>query len=158
ERKTGKVEPKKSQTVEKLDAQIDKLASRIKETKLMMVDKDEGKTTALGTSKINYIDPRISAAWCLKHNVPTEKIFNKSLRDKFKWALDVVDADWVSLICSHFLMPCPRLTLDLTYCTTNRNSKLPFPTGFDKNNIEFGLGFNASYTNYFGVIIVRISG
>ena len=29
-----------------------------------MVDKDEGKTTALSTSKINYIDPRISVAWC----------------------------------------------------------------------------------------------
>ncbi|CAG8551065.1 5402_t:CDS:10 [Diversispora eburnea] len=94
ERKIAKIQPKKGQTIEKLEAQIEKLDARIKETKLMMVDKDENKTTALGTSKINYIDPRISAAWCLKYNVPTEKIFNKSLRDKFKWAFDVVNKEW----------------------------------------------------------------
>jgi len=28
-----------------------------------MTDKDENKATALGTSKINYLDPRISVAW-----------------------------------------------------------------------------------------------
>jgi DNA topoisomerase-1 len=47
----------------------------------------------LGTSKINYIDPRISAAWCEKYDVPLDKIFTKTLRDKFKWAM-TVDADW----------------------------------------------------------------
>jgi DNA topoisomerase-1 len=55
---------------------------------------DENKQTALGTSKINYIDPRISASWCDKHNVPLEKIFNRSLREKFKWAMDA-DKDYV---------------------------------------------------------------
>jgi DNA topoisomerase-1 len=58
--------------------------------------KDENKTTALSTSKINYIDPRISAVWCFRHNVPIDKIFNKSLRVKFQWAIDV-DPDWVWL-------------------------------------------------------------
>jgi DNA topoisomerase-1 len=55
--------------------------------------KDENKTTALGTSKINYIDPRISAAWCKKFDVPIEKIFAKTLREKFKWAMDM-EPDW----------------------------------------------------------------
>lgn len=63
--------------------------NRISSYKLQKVEKDENKTTALGTSKINYIDPRISAAWCYKYDVPIEKIFNKTLRDKFQWALDV---------------------------------------------------------------------
>ncbi|KAF0437095.1 DNA topoisomerase 1 [Gigaspora margarita] len=94
ERISGRVEPKKGLTVEKADERIQNLTAKIKETKLLKDDKESNKTTALGTSKINYIDPRISAAWCLKYKVPFEKIFNKSLRDKFKWAMDVVDADW----------------------------------------------------------------
>ncbi|CAG8562241.1 6817_t:CDS:10 [Rhizophagus irregularis] len=93
ERKTGKMEVKKSQTVEKVEAQIEKVNERIKVVNLTKVEKEENKTTALGTSKINYIDPRISAAWCYKHDVPIDKIFNKSLRDKFKWAMEV-DKNW----------------------------------------------------------------
>ncbi|CAH1761577.1 5208_t:CDS:2 [Entrophospora sp. SA101] len=46
------------------------------------------------TSKIHYIDPRISFAWSKKYEVPITKIFNKNLRKKFGWALDV-NADWV---------------------------------------------------------------
>ena len=47
----------------------------------------------MGTSKINYIDPRITSAWCNKHSVPIEKMFTKTLRDKFKWAMES-EADW----------------------------------------------------------------
>ncbi|KAI9334492.1 hypothetical protein DFJ73DRAFT_36747 [Zopfochytrium polystomum] len=81
-------------TVEKLTKKYSDLCKRIETTRLQMIDKDENKTTALSTSKINYIDPRISAAWCKKHGVEIDKIFNRSLREKFKWALEV-DADWV---------------------------------------------------------------
>ncbi|KAG0059711.1 DNA topoisomerase 1 [Linnemannia elongata] len=93
ERKTGVVPPTRGATVEKCNAQILKLDERIAATRLTLTDKEENKQTALGTSKINYIDPRISAAWCEKHNVPLDKIFTKTLRDKFKWAM-TVDADW----------------------------------------------------------------
>ncbi|OUM66749.1 hypothetical protein PIROE2DRAFT_66041 [Piromyces sp. E2] len=80
---------KRQPTMERLEKQYDTLTKRIKAQQLLLIDKDENKTTALGTSKINYIDPRISAAWCYKYNVPIEKIFNKSLRNKFKWAVEV---------------------------------------------------------------------
>ncbi|KAF9586182.1 DNA topoisomerase 1 [Lunasporangiospora selenospora] len=93
ERKTGNVPGGKGASVEKCDAQLLKLDDRIAATRAAMVDKEENKQTALGTSKINYIDPRISAAWCQKHKVPLEKIFTKTLRDKFKWAM-TVDDDW----------------------------------------------------------------
>ncbi|KAF8975518.1 DNA topoisomerase 1 [Entomortierella lignicola] len=93
ERKSGVVPGGKGATVEKCDAQLLKLDERIAATRTAMVDKEENKQTALGTSKINYIDPRISAAWCKKYDVPLEKIFTKTLRDKFKWAM-TVDADW----------------------------------------------------------------
>ncbi|CAA0396604.1 unnamed protein product [Arabidopsis thaliana] len=54
-----------------------------------MQTKEDLKTVALGTSKINYMDPRITVAWCKRHEAPIEKIFNKSLLEKFAWAMDV---------------------------------------------------------------------
>lgn len=32
---------------------------------------DDTKTVSLGTSKVNYIDPRIVTAWCKRYEVPT---------------------------------------------------------------------------------------
>lgn len=55
--------------------------------------KVELKNISLGTSKINYIDPRISVAFMKKYKLPLDKVFNKTLQEKFKWAMDV-DADW----------------------------------------------------------------
>ncbi|KAJ2474230.1 DNA topoisomerase 1, partial [Coemansia sp. RSA 2131] len=95
--KRGSYEPEvpvaKNATTDKILEKIEKLVQRINNIKVDMVDKDENKTTALSTSKVNYIDPRISIAWCKKHNVPMEKIFNKTLREKFTWALGV-DSTW----------------------------------------------------------------
>jgi len=39
-----------------------------------MHTKEDLKTVALGTSKINYLDPRITVAWCKRHEVPIEKV------------------------------------------------------------------------------------
>ena len=61
--------------------QLDKL-------KLQKKVKEDLKTVALGTSKINYLDPRISIAWCKREEVPVEKVFNKSLLGKFAWAME----------------------------------------------------------------------
>jgi DNA topoisomerase-1 len=79
--------------MERLEKQFESLKGKIQQAKLTRTDKDENKTTALGTSKINYIDPRITAAWCKKYEVPVEKMFPKTLREKFRWAMDV-DEDW----------------------------------------------------------------
>ncbi len=43
--------------------------------------------------KINYMDPRISVAWCKRNEVPIEKIFSKTLTGKFNWAM-AVPPDW----------------------------------------------------------------
>merc|ERR1719317_523370 len=51
--------------------------------------KIENKEVALGTSKINYMDPRISVAFCKRMELPIEKVFNKALLDKFPWAMAV---------------------------------------------------------------------
>lgn len=54
--------------------------------------KEETKNIALGTSRENYIDPRITIAFMKKHNIPVEKIFSTKLQQKFKWAFDVDDS------------------------------------------------------------------
>ncbi|KAJ7529666.1 hypothetical protein O6H91_15G061100 [Diphasiastrum complanatum] len=80
---------KRNQTPEALQKKIDQTDQKIEKMKLDMRIKDDLKTVALGTSKINYMDPRITVAWCKRHEVPIEKIFNKSLLAKFSWAMDV---------------------------------------------------------------------
>ncbi|KAI9359527.1 hypothetical protein BD770DRAFT_409764 [Pilaira anomala] len=93
EAKLAKIEPKANMTVEKLIASIQKVDERIYATKNQATDKEENKEVALGTSKLNYIDPRITVAWCRKYNVPLEKVFSKTLMDKFRWAQKIPD-DW----------------------------------------------------------------
>lgn len=89
ERKTGRVEPKNNTTVDKLLTSIEKIDERIKATKIQATDKEENKEIALSTSKMNYIDPRITFAWAKKYDVPTEKVFSKTLVEKFRWAQQV---------------------------------------------------------------------
>lgn len=109
---------KKKKAVERLKEQLNKL--EIQET-----DREENKTIALGTSKLNYLDPRISVAWyvwavsflhflpflpfflrfdcfefcisfrCKKNDVPIEKVYNKTQRDKFRWAIDMAGPEYV---------------------------------------------------------------
>ncbi|KAJ4002080.1 DNA topoisomerase I [Lentinula boryana] len=93
ERGKDAVAVKGNKTTEKLMESIDKLTERIKSFKLQMVDRDEGKEVALGTSKINYLDPRITASWCKIHDVPIERLFSKTLQVKFPWAMEV-DTEW----------------------------------------------------------------
>ncbi|KAK9510729.1 hypothetical protein O3M35_005458 [Rhynocoris fuscipes] len=82
------VADKKKNALERLKQQLTKL--EVQET-----DREENKTIALGTSKLNYLDPRISVAWCKKYNVPIDKIYNKTQRDKFRWAIDMAGPDYV---------------------------------------------------------------
>ncbi|TGZ79583.1 hypothetical protein EX30DRAFT_79037 [Ascodesmis nigricans] len=92
ENKTGKVEPKtRSCSIEKIEEQIKKMDEKIKKAEMENHVKDENKTIALGTSKLNYIDPRLTVMFCNKHNVPLDKFFPKTMRDKFKWAIESAD-------------------------------------------------------------------
>ena len=51
------------------------------------------KNVSLGTSKMNYIDPRIIFAFINKFNIPPEKLFTSSLLTRFEWASSV-DKDY----------------------------------------------------------------
>ncbi|XP_038828889.1 DNA topoisomerase 1-like isoform X2 [Salvelinus namaycush] len=80
--------------VEKTESVVKRLEEQLKKLQLQMTDREENKVIALGTSKLNYLDPRISVAWCRKFNVPIEKIYNKTQRDKFAWAIDMTEEDF----------------------------------------------------------------
>ncbi|KAH0518780.1 DNA topoisomerase I, mitochondrial [Microtus ochrogaster] len=57
-------------------------------------DKEENKQVALGTAKLNYLDPRISIAWCKRFGVPIEKIYSKTQRERFAWAFERADENF----------------------------------------------------------------
>ncbi|EHY59729.1 DNA topoisomerase 1 [Exophiala dermatitidis] len=95
ENKTKKVEAEgKSPSIEKLEENIKKFDARIATMSVQAEDKENNKEVALGTSKINYIDPRLTVVFCKKFNVPIEKLFSKTLREKFEWAIKSVDENW----------------------------------------------------------------
>ncbi|XP_017115033.1 DNA topoisomerase 1 isoform X2 [Drosophila elegans] len=90
--KRGSVKEKVN--ADKKGKQLERLKDQLKKLELQETDRDENKTIALGTSKLNYLDPRISVAWCKKHGVPIEKIFNKTQRTKFLWAVHMADENY----------------------------------------------------------------
>ncbi|NXU79242.1 TOP1M topoisomerase, partial [Oreotrochilus melanogaster] len=80
--------------VEKKKKLLMRLKEQLARLNVQATDKEENKQIALGTSKLNYLDPRISIAWCKKFGVPIEKIYNKTQREKFAWAIDMADEDF----------------------------------------------------------------
>ncbi|KAG7715276.1 hypothetical protein KL949_004190 [Ogataea haglerorum] len=92
--KSRKYEIKSTQTVEKLQQQVEKIETRIKNTSLQLKDKEDNSQVALNTSKINYIDPRLTVMFSKKFEVPIEKLFTKTLREKFAWAIESADENW----------------------------------------------------------------
>ncbi|GAA5931368.1 hypothetical protein JCM3775_005006 [Rhodotorula graminis] len=91
ERKQGYKESKLSE--DRLVAALVKIDDRIQVAKTAATDRDEGKEISLGTSKINYLDPRISVAWAKANDVPLNKVMTKTLLEKFTWSTHV-DADF----------------------------------------------------------------
>ncbi|CAH1270849.1 TOP1 [Branchiostoma lanceolatum] len=77
--------------LERKKKQMERLEEQLMKLEVQATDKEENKEIALGTSKLNYLDPRISVAWSKKWEVPVEKIYNKTQREKFAWALDMAD-------------------------------------------------------------------
>ncbi|KAF1818967.1 uncharacterized protein K489DRAFT_384467 [Dissoconium aciculare CBS 342.82] len=95
ERKSGKVLPEgRSPTVEKYEKDLEKLDTRIATLQLQSEDRENNKEVALGTSKINYIDPRLTVVFSKKYDVPIERFFSKTLREKFEWAIKSADENW----------------------------------------------------------------
>ncbi|XP_065205086.1 DNA topoisomerase 1-like [Planococcus citri] len=80
--------------VERKKKTLDRLKEQLIKLEMKGIDKEENKTIALGTSKLNYLDPRISVAWCKKYDVPVDKVFNNTQLSKFKWAIEEASTDF----------------------------------------------------------------
>ena len=90
----------------KIDIQIDKLQikkkkysydkkkvtsinNKIKILKLKKETKIKMSGVSLGTSKDNYIDPRIIFAFMQKYDIPYDKLIRKSSQKRFDWAASI---------------------------------------------------------------------
>ncbi|TVY60722.1 DNA topoisomerase [Lachnellula suecica] len=92
ENKTKKVDAEgKGPSIEKCETNVEKLDERINTMNLQAEDREGNKEVALGTSKINYIDPRLTVVFSKKFDVPVEKFFSKTLREKFAWAIESLE-------------------------------------------------------------------
>uniref|UniRef100_A0A803SVZ3 DNA topoisomerase I n=2 Tax=Anolis carolinensis TaxID=28377 RepID=A0A803SVZ3_ANOCA len=85
---------KSKKTVESKKKAVQRVEEQLMKLEVQATDREENKQIALGTSKLNYLDPRISVAWCKKFGIPIEKIYNKTQREKFAWAIDMADDDF----------------------------------------------------------------
>ena len=68
-------------------------SEKVAKAELDFENKNDNKEVALGTSKTNYMDPRVTVAFCKRNELPIDKYFPKTLRDKFNWAMSV-PPDW----------------------------------------------------------------
>jgi len=93
ERGSQNVDVRSYKDTDRVLAAIEKIDEKIRTAKVNLDVKDRGKDVSLGTSKINYLDPRITAAWCKQYEIPISKLFSKTLLTKFPWAMEVED-DW----------------------------------------------------------------
>ncbi|XP_041045419.1 DNA topoisomerase I, mitochondrial-like isoform X4 [Carcharodon carcharias] len=89
-----KKDEKSKQLVEKKKKLLQRLEEQLMKLEVQATDREENKQIALGTSKLNYLDPRITVAWCKKWHVPIEKVYNKTQREKFAWAIDMTDENF----------------------------------------------------------------
>jgi DNA topoisomerase-1 len=72
-----------------LDGRINRLNERITNMESKIAIKKKTRGVALGTSKGNYADPRILVSWCKDNEVDVKRIFSKTLKEKFEWAMDI---------------------------------------------------------------------
>lgn len=87
--KAKKIENGKKTTA--INKRIASLMLKIKNIKNKKTLQAESKTLSTGTSKINYIDPRITIAFLKVNNLMDniDKFFNKTHQKQFEWALSV---------------------------------------------------------------------
>lgn len=68
---------------------LKKLQDKLDRLKAKRDLKMELGSYSLSTSRINYLDPRISIAFFKQNNIPVDKVFSKQLIERFKWAFDI---------------------------------------------------------------------
>ncbi len=85
---------KKDEKKEKIELRVKKAQQRIENLQMKKTFKNETKTFSIGTARNNYSSPKIAVSWCKDHDVPINKIYSKSLAEKFDWAMDTPADYW----------------------------------------------------------------
>ena len=75
-------------------AKLDKESKSYKEKVKKIKEKEKSAHLALGTSKLNYIDPRITVATLKRFHIPLDRYFNVREITKFNWATSI-DASFI---------------------------------------------------------------
>lgn len=70
-----------------IEAALERQRDKLNREESAIRIKDDNKAVSLGTSKVNYIDPRIICSWAKAHDVPIKRIFSATLQKKFPWAM-----------------------------------------------------------------------
>ncbi len=100
-----KIPPNFDERLKKKEARVAELEMKLKEkeregkkteasirtlekAKLDVVLTKETQEYNLGTSLKSYIDPMVYVKWACRMNFPVDKLYPKTLRKKFSWALD----------------------------------------------------------------------
>ena len=78
----------------KLQERLEKAKLRVEAADIKIQQKTATANYALGTSKSAYFGPEIIFSWCKTFNVPVNKIYSKTLQDKYSWAADVDEDYW----------------------------------------------------------------
>nr|XP_040018506.1 DNA topoisomerase I, mitochondrial isoform X1 [Gasterosteus aculeatus aculeatus] len=90
----GSSDPKLQTQVVDKKAAVRRCKEKLLKLDVQAINREENKQIALGTSKVSYLDPRITVAWCKNMAVRIEKIYNKAQRDKFAWAINMTEDDF----------------------------------------------------------------
>lgn len=87
--KRKKIDEKKS--TKAINKRIESKKKKMTELKNRKKLIEEGKNLSVGTSKTNYIDPRITIAFLKKMDLmeSIDKFFNKTQQKNFEWAMDI---------------------------------------------------------------------
>ena len=88
QKKKRKLEDKKGRSSgkETKTDKLTKIANKIKLLKLKKDNRNKMKNVSLGTSKLNYIDPRIIFAFAKKFEISEDLLFSKTEIERFEWA------------------------------------------------------------------------
>lgn len=78
---------------ESTQKKIDAAQKKLEKLEADKIDKGEGAQIQNSTSKINYMDPRITIAFCMKTGLPLKQVFTATLIEKFAWAIAEVEDD-----------------------------------------------------------------
>ena len=79
---------------EKLQERLNKAQLRVEAADIKIQQKTATANYALGTSKSAYFGPEIIFSWCKTFDVPVNKIYSKTLQEKYSWAADIDQDYW----------------------------------------------------------------